>query len=466
LSSGGANGGGAIFAFSANSQLQTLFSFGGPDAPVANANGNFPGDGLVFGSDGNLYGTTSFGGSNTLGTVFQVTPTGNLTTLGSFGALGEGQQPFSGLYLASDGYLYGTTISGDSSLGTIFRVNATVGSVQTVFAFPMDGSEGGQPVAALIQGSDGALYGTTRAGASPGKVGGGVFRLTLDGHATNLVSFPGTLPTEMGALVVGPDGAFYGLANLGEFGGGFAYKITIDGVAMQLHSFGCNCSRPEGAFPAGALILASDGNFYGVTTGGGLYNNGVIFQMALDGTVTTVHSFTDSEGDIPVGGLVEGQDGRLYGMTEGGFTHNPTLFKLALIPAAPTVLQTNSLTNSVALTWQTVKGATTYSVYQGTASGKEAASAVLSQIAATSATIDGLHGGTTYYFRVTATNEAGEGPPSAEASAVPSSQASSGGGGSFDESSLWLLFFACASRIALRTSESASLFHRGSLVGH
>jgi uncharacterized repeat protein (TIGR03803 family) len=248
LATGGANGGGAIFAFSANGQMQTLYSFGGPDVPVANANGNLPEAGLVFGSDGNLYGTTSFGGPNTLGTVFEVTPTGNLTTLGSFGAVGEGQQPFSGLYLASDGYLYGTTISGDSSLGTIFRVNGTAGSVQTVFAFPTGGSEGGGPVAALIQGSDGALYGTTRAGAGPNLAGGGVFRLPLNGHATNLASFPGTLPTGMGALVLGPDGAFYGLASLGEFSGGFAYKITTSGVATQLHSFGCNCG---GCLPRG-----------------------------------------------------------------------------------------------------------------------------------------------------------------------------------------------------------------------
>jgi uncharacterized repeat protein (TIGR03803 family) len=197
--------------------------------------------------------------------------------------------------------------------------------------------------------------------------------------------------------------------------------------------------------------LASDGNFYGVTTGGGLYNNGVIFQMTPDGVVTTVHSFTASEGDMPVGGLVEGQDGRLYGMTDGTFTHNPTLFKLALVPAAPTMLQTTSLMNGVALTWQAVKGAATYSVYQGTASGKETASAVLTQITATGTTIAGLHGGATYYFRVSATNEAGQGPQSAEASAAPSSPASSsGGGGSFDVSSLCLLFLACVYRIALR----------------
>jgi uncharacterized repeat protein (TIGR03803 family) len=456
LASGGANGGGAIFSFSDSAPLQVLYSFGVGEIPVANANGSLPNAPLIFGSDGNLYGTTSTGGPNTSGTVFQVTPTGNLTTLGSFGAVGEGQQPFGGLYLASDGYFYGTTIAGDSSLGTVFRVNATVGSVQTVFAFPMDGSQGGEPVASLIQGSDGALYGTTRAGAGSNNANGGVFRLTLGGTATNLVSFPGTVTAGMGALILGGDGAFCGLASSGEFDGGFAYKITTDGVATQLHSFGSNDSQPEGAYPSGALIIAHDGNFYGVTTGGGVYNNGVIFQMTSDGTVTTMHSFTDSEGDGPIGGLVEGQDGRLYGMTEGQFTHNPALFKLALIPAAPTMLQSTSLTNEVSLTWQGVVGASTYSVYEGAASGTEAASAVLTQITATSATITGLHGGTTYYFRVSATNEAGEGPPSAEASAAPASPPSSGGGGSFDVSSLWLLFFACACRIALRKLDTAS----------
>jgi uncharacterized repeat protein (TIGR03803 family) len=458
LETGGANGGGAIFSFSNSGQWQVLYSFGVGEVPVANANGSLPNAPLVFGSDGSLYGTTSTGGPNTAGTVFKVTPTGELTTLSSFGAAGAGQEPFGGLYLASDGYLYGTTFSGDSSLGTVFRVDSAVDSLQTVFAFPMDGSQGGEPASALIQGSDGALYGTTRAGAVAHFANGGVFRLPLGGTATNLVSFPGDLTVEMGALVLGPDGAFYGLGGLSEFGGGFAYKITNDGVATQLHTFGCDCGVPEGAFPAGALMLASDGNFYGLTSGGGLFNNGVIFQMTPNGTVTTVHSFTDSEGDAPVGGLVEGQDGRLYGVTSGPFTHNPTLFKLALIPAAPIALQPTSMTNEVTLTWQPVKSATTYSIYQGTTPGAEAGTAVLAQITATSATISGLHGDTIYYFRVTATNEAGEGPPSAEASATPSSPASSGGGGSFGALSLWLLFFACAYRVASYRSDQASPF--------
>ena len=114
LANGGANGGGAIFSFSDGAPLQVLYSFGVGEFPVANANGSLPNAPLIFGSDGNLYGTTSTGGPNEFGTVFQVTPTGNLTTLGSFGAVGEGQEPFGGLYLASDGYFYGRTISGDS----------------------------------------------------------------------------------------------------------------------------------------------------------------------------------------------------------------------------------------------------------------------------------------------------------------------------------------------------------------
>jgi uncharacterized repeat protein (TIGR03803 family) len=448
LLTGGANGGGAIFSFSVNGQLQTLYSFGAGEEPIANANGSLPIGGLVFGSDGNLYGTTGTGGPSEVGTVFKVTTSGDLTTLTSFGGPTDGQEPFGGLYPASDGYLYGTTISGGNSWGTIFRVDSTAGSLQTVFAFPFDGSEGAEPTAALIQGSDGALYGTTRAGARAHFGSGGVFRLPLGGTATNLVSFPGDLPVEMGALIVGRDGAFYGLTSMSEVDGGFAYRINTDGVTTKMHSFGFNDSVPEGAYPAGALILASDGNFYGVTTGGGIYNNGVIFKMTSDGTVTTVHSFTDSEGDSPVGGLLEGQDGHLYGMTGGPFTHNPTLFKLALVPTAPIALQSTSMPTEVSLSWQADKGATTYSVYEGTASGSESTSAVLSQIAATSATITGLRGGTTYYFRVTATNEAGEGPPSAEVSSMPSSPPGNGGGGSFSSFFLWLLAATCAYRIA------------------
>lgn len=443
LSGGGANGGGAVFTFNGSGPPQTLYSFGGPSAPVTNANGNIPVAGLVLGPDGNFYGSTAFGGPGENGTVYKITPTGELTTLASFGAAGQGQNPSAPLFLANDGYLYGTTSGGDSSYGTIYRIDPSTGSLQYVFKFPTDGSVGGGPYAGLVQGTDGALYGTSDGGVGQ-NTGGGIYRLPLGGQATNIASLPPILDNAMGGLVEGPDGAFYGLSTLGVSSGGFAYKVTTDGELIQLHAFGYDDSQVDGGYPTGALILASDGNFYGVTSGGGIYNNGVIFQMTPDGTVTTMHAFTDSEGDMPTSGLMEGQDGRLYGMTQGVFTHNPTLFKLALIPAPPTNLQATSTTNSVTLTWQAVKSATTYNVYQGSTSGGESASATLTQLAGTSATIAGLQPNSTYYFRVTATNEAGEGAASSETIGVTTAPARSGGGGSIDEwfvMTLGLAFF-------------------------
>ena len=91
-------------------------------------NGDRPNAGLIQGSDGNFYGTTQFGGSATVGTVFRISPTGEYTNLYSFGstALFDGWQPLAALVQGSDGYFYGTTQFGRSAtIGTVFRISPT-----------------------------------------------------------------------------------------------------------------------------------------------------------------------------------------------------------------------------------------------------------------------------------------------------------------------------------------------------
>ena len=158
---GGDTNGGTIFEFTPAGVVTVLHSF------TANAGdpGNRPYDGLVQGSDGNFYGTTEYGGTAELGTVFKITPGGDFTVLVNFTGP-NGDQPFASLIQAADGNFYGTTsLGGTDSLGTIFRVTPA-GDFTTIYNFANNEAFGAFPRAALVQGNDGNLYGTTMGGGA------------------------------------------------------------------------------------------------------------------------------------------------------------------------------------------------------------------------------------------------------------------------------------------------------------
>ena len=196
----------------ANAQTVTnLYSFGGyPD-------GNFPVADLVQGTDGNFYGTTSGGGTSTncfggCGTVFRISASGSYTNLYSFaGPPNDGGNPVGGLVQGSDGNFYGTT---SNAYGTVFRISPG-GNYTNLYFFGVSTNDGKYPKATLVQGSDGNLYGTTGGGGVHNV--GTVFRISPSGNYTNLSSFgtsshglnrDGANP--LGGLVQGSDGDFYG----------------------------------------------------------------------------------------------------------------------------------------------------------------------------------------------------------------------------------------------------------------
>ncbi|MFY9552606.1 MAG: choice-of-anchor tandem repeat GloVer-containing protein, partial [Thermoanaerobaculia bacterium] len=143
---------GSIFRMDVSGSFVTLHSFHGPD-------GEFPTGALIEASDGYFYGTTSGGGdSGVYGTVFRMDAAGNPTTLYSFQYGADGGFPRSGLVEASDGNFYGTTIQGGTgAYGTVFRMTPA-GGLLTIH--PFSGGDGSAPIAPLIQGMDGLLYGT------------------------------------------------------------------------------------------------------------------------------------------------------------------------------------------------------------------------------------------------------------------------------------------------------------------
>jgi uncharacterized repeat protein (TIGR03803 family) len=167
-SAGGTNGGfGAIFEITSAGVLTPLYSFG-------NTNGANPYAGLVLGADGNFYGTTSAGGATNDGTIFLLTPAGKLTSLFSFHGP-DGEDPYGSLIQCADGGFYGTTeLGGTNGFGSVFKWSANGGLVP-LFSFDRF-FYGAWPLAGLVQGTDGAFYGTTDVGAGPGK--GTVFRLS------------------------------------------------------------------------------------------------------------------------------------------------------------------------------------------------------------------------------------------------------------------------------------------------
>jgi uncharacterized repeat protein (TIGR03803 family) len=272
---------------------------------------------LVQGIDGNLYGTTAYGGANGDGTVFKVTPTGTLTTLHSFaGYPTDGEAPYAGLLQATNGNFYGTTTGGGAKgFGSVFEI--TPGGVLTTL-HSFDYTDGDFPIGALLEATNGTLYGTTYGGGATGN--GTVFKITPAGVLTTLYSFcpqagctDGQVP--YGALVQATNGNFYGTtAEGGANDHGTIFKITPAGVLTTLHSF----DLTDGESPTAGLVQATNGNFYGTTSGGGANGYGTVFEITPGGTLTTLHSFDSTDGAFPYGGLAQATNKNFYGTTGGG----------------------------------------------------------------------------------------------------------------------------------------------------
>ena len=220
---GGASGLGTFYNADTNGWLATLMSFGG-------ATGSHPQGSLLLGADGNFYGTTYDGGSAGLGTVFRVSRSGVLASLYSFKGNGDGANPAAGLVQGPDGCFYGTTYNGGTNgVGTLFRILPS-GTLTILHSFSV--VDGANPCAALLQDSDGSLYGTTWTGGlntngSP-SVYGTVFNVTTNGALTTLYAFTGRDGANpAGRLLRGSDGNLYGTTvNGGTAGRGTIFRLS------------------------------------------------------------------------------------------------------------------------------------------------------------------------------------------------------------------------------------------------
>jgi uncharacterized repeat protein (TIGR03803 family) len=352
---GGAPGnGGTVFQVNSSGSLKAVHSFDITD-------GAYPDAGVIQARDGNFYGTTSEGGKygysrlrRGYGTIFKITPGGTLTSLHSFD-LTDGADPQAALVQGTDGYLYGTTLQGGANYGTVFKIT-TAGKFTTLHNF--SSTEGFDPVAGLIQATDGNLYGSTLGGGSLGNYGT-IFKISPGGTLTTLHSFnksDGQQP--FGTLVQATDGNFYGTTNLGgAYGFGTVFKMDSSGNLTTLYNF----NYTDGSGPDGTLIQATDGNLYGTTGSGGAGPFGTIFAITLGGTLTTLHSFDQTDGTV-YGGLLQATNGDFYG------TATTTVYSLSmgLGPFIKTLPTAGTAGSAVKILGTNLTGATSVS-FDGTA---------------------------------------------------------------------------------------------------
>jgi len=326
-SAGGANRSGTIFKLTPSGTLTTIH----PCNQVMLSDCNQPYGWLIQARDGNLYGTTAHGGVGRQGTIYRLTLDGNFHIIDSFIYQLDGSNTQAGLFQASNGNMYSAAPNGgNNGSGTVYEVTP-FGQLSGIYYF---GTEGSSPVGGLVQAGNGNLYGTTGFGGQ--YACGTVFEVTPGGSFTSLVAF-GNRQTEgcfpYSGLTLGSDGNLYGATSQGGapdgFNAGIAFKMTPSGTFTILHVFDIT----DGSAPLGALLLASDGNFYATTEVGGAHNFGSIFKMTPAGTVTSLYSFCSqsgcSDGKYPYAGLIEGSDGNLYGTTTSvGSTGDGTVFRL------------------------------------------------------------------------------------------------------------------------------------------
>lgn len=360
-SSADSAGYGVVFKITPAGALTVVHDFSGTDGAtpatglIAGADGNFYGTDNGFSPN---YGST---GLEIAGGIFKMTPSGAVTVLGSvsssFVLVGNGLSPVSGLVAGPDGNFYGATqiaYNGacTQNCGTVFKVTPG-GALTTLHSF--DSSEGAAGFSALTLGPDGNFYGEALAGGPELYGDGTIYKITPDGTFTTIYGFSGPDGAgPFGGLTIGPDGNFYGMTEYGGTNpyGGTVFRITPTGVLTTLYNFNgmglLPYNQPE---PNAALVLGPDGNFYGTTPYGGacsysLLGCSTIFRISPAGEFTSLYTFSEADGMVPITGLTLGGDGNFYGTTYFGGAHGDgAVFRLA-IPHTPPSIAPNGIVNA------------------------------------------------------------------------------------------------------------------------
>jgi uncharacterized repeat protein (TIGR03803 family) len=387
-------------------------------------------------SDGNFYGVTTDFYYGTPGTVFRMRPDGSYTMLHRFTGQADGGYPTGDLIQARDGHLYGLASRGGAhGFGVVFRMSLA-GELRVVYAFAGK-PDGAGPSGALMQGSDGALYGVTSAGGRANA--GAAFRITTAGSLSILHHFPGTPGLASPVLgLVEYVGVFYGLTAKGWTGA--LYRLSGDAASLTIVR---TINLSDGDYSTiglnGLPIEASDGNLYLTTQNSGKGTRGYFYRITPDGAVsvvrefppfqvgprgrltlardgsllapggagvvrlttsgefTTVRAFESQEIWAP-GPLVQAADGRIYGVSSSA------IYRLE--PSVAPIVRVGSR-SPIQVSWSPIFGASTYTVKRSIANGQEV---VLGRVTGTSFVDHTAIPGQRYFYAVSATTPFGDSP--------------------------------------------------------
>ena len=333
------------------------------------ANGSEPSGGAVLDSNGNLYGTTYYGGSNGVGAVWEVTTGGKYVDLHDFGGLvtnangstgPDGQTPLDGITFDGAGNMYGTAeYGGANNEGMVWEITASgkyidlhdFGGTVTI-ANGSSGPDGIQPLAGVTLDSGGNIYGAARGGGP--NDGGVLWKITKSGSYKDLHDFGGTVINADG--ITGPDGTdpcrnltfdkagnLFGIAYEGGLNSvGMLWEFTNSGLYKDLHDFGGTVTNangsvgPDGSYPVCGVTFDKSGNLYGTTNSGGPnentgnFNNlgGIVWEYTPSGSYKDLHDFGGTvinasgtlgpDGTEPNQTLVFDSNGNIFGTADGG----------------------------------------------------------------------------------------------------------------------------------------------------
>lgn len=277
------------------------------------------GGGLFLASNGKLYGTTYYGGINKYGVLYEFDPSTNQYTVRFHFDGYKGSFPYGELMQADNGKLYGTTLGGgllSVKAGVIFEFDPATGTMQTMHSF-QDNGNGMSPRGSLIQASNGKLYGLTYSGGSYEK--GTIFEFDLLTETLRTkVHFTGANGANpyVGGMVESSEGKLYGVTRSGGANGDgvlFEYELAT-GTYTRKYSFSDGNAQPRGF-----LTLHTNGKLYGVTAeGGDQYSRGTLYEYDLaNGNLTEKYAFNYTNGDTPRYGFLQ-EGNKLYGMTTYG----------------------------------------------------------------------------------------------------------------------------------------------------
>jgi uncharacterized repeat protein (TIGR03803 family) len=339
---------GTLWKYSPGAGLTSLFSFNGSTSP--SNNGYRPLMPLVMDGQGNLYGTTYYGGNDFFpdnshfgwGTIFKYSSAGQFSTLHEFSGP-EGANPV-GVLLDSQANLWGTTWQGglgwnptlgNFGLGTIFEYSSG-GTLTNPLLFSTTNG-GGNAAAGLTADGQGNYYGTTYEGGTNGF--GTLFQYdSATNQLTTLVNFTrtnGSLPAA--TVTLDGQGNVYGTTYQGgshssasNYCCGTVWKYSLStGTLTTMVSFDGDTVPADGMFPQGGVTLDSNGNLYGSTVGGGTFGDGIVYEYSSADVLSTLVTFSGPNGWSPEGNLVFDSAGNLYGTTnQGGSSGYGTVFKL------------------------------------------------------------------------------------------------------------------------------------------